>query len=122
MKGQSVLNAVFLYEDDGKTLEWIQQIDRDLTLSGRHTYLYIPSDGEAVENVVEHLNAAGVIVLLALKENRKDRAAIQKALSEKETFYFEPEIQNAQDVLKTAQQIRKRTVYDPVIEIGGSHI
>lgn len=122
MKGQSVLNAVFLYGDDGKTLEWIQQIDRDLTLSGRHTYLYIPSDGEAVENVVEHLNAAGMIVLLALKENRKDRAAIQKALREKETFYFEPEIQNAQDVLKTAQQIRKRTVYDPVIEIGGSHI
>lgn len=122
MKGQSVLNAVFLYGDDGKTLEWIQQIDRDLTLSGRHTYLYIPSDGEAVENVVEHLNAAGMIVLLALKKNRKDRAAIQKALREKETFYFEPEIQNAQDVLKTAQQIRKRTVYDPVIEIGGSHI
>ncbi|MCI7812695.1 MAG: GTP-binding protein [Robinsoniella sp.] len=122
MKGQSVLNAVFLYGDDGKTLEWIQQIDRDLTLSGRHTYLYIPSDGEAVENVVEHLNAAGMIVLLALKKNRKDRAAIQKALREKEAFYFEPEIQNAQDVLKTAQQIRKRTVYDPVIEIGGSHI
>ncbi|MDY3765827.1 MAG: GTP-binding protein [Lachnospiraceae bacterium] len=122
MKGQSVLNAVFLYGDDGKTLEWIQQIDRDLTLSGRHTYLYIPSDGEAVENVVEHLNAAGMIVLLALKKNRKDRAAIQKALREKEAFYFEPEIQNAQDVLKTAQQIRKRTVYDPVIEMGGSHI
>ena len=42
MKGQNILNAVFVYGNDDVKLELIQEIDKELTFEGRHTYLYIP--------------------------------------------------------------------------------
>ena len=60
-KGQSVLNALFFYGDQKTKLEWIEKVDRELTLSGRHTYLYVPKRNEPVEKIVDHLNAPALL-------------------------------------------------------------
>lgn len=122
MKGQNVVNALFVYGANSAKKEWIQDIDRELTLSGRHTYLYEPQEGEPAAEIVKHLNAAGIIVLLALNEDRKDIENIRKALSQEKTVLLELPLNTTQDVLGAAGQIRRKTVYSQDVTVGGSHI
>lgn len=122
MKGQNVVNALFVYGANSAKKEWIQDIDRELTLSGRHTYLYEPQEGEPAAEIVKHLNAAGIIVLLALNEDRKDIENIRKALSQEKTVLLELPLNTTQDVLGATGQIRRKTVYSQDVTVGGSHI
>lgn len=111
MKGQNVLNALFTYEVDSIKKEWIQDIDRELTLSGRHTYLYEPQEGEPAAKIVKHLNAAGIIVLLALNSDRKDIEEIKKSIEKEKIAFLEITLHSAEDVSKVAGKIRRKTVY-----------
>lgn len=67
--GQQALTVVFS-EEDGISKELLEEIEKKLILSGRHTYL-LKEDGisnpEALQDVVRHLNAAGMVVLLFLR-------------------------------------------------------
>jgi sulfate adenylyltransferase subunit 1 len=45
-------------------LEFVQKVEKELAILGRHTYLYAPKNGEDIKNVVKHLNNAGILVLL----------------------------------------------------------
>ena len=66
IKGQRAATIPFDLADDNITRSFVEQVEKELTLGGRHTYLYAPKDDEPVGLVVRHLNRAGIIVLLVL--------------------------------------------------------
>ena len=63
-KGQRALTMEFVAGQYGNTLEFVQKVEQELAIMGRHTYLYAPKKGEDVKLVVKHLNNAGILVLL----------------------------------------------------------
>ncbi len=63
-KGQRALTMEFVAGQYGNTMEFVQKVEKELAIMGRHTYLYAPKKGEDVKLVVKHLNNAGILVLL----------------------------------------------------------
>lgn len=63
-KGQRAITVEFNADKFDNTLEYVQKVEKQLAILGRHTYVYAPKEGEDVENVVNHLNNAGILVLL----------------------------------------------------------
>ncbi len=66
-KGQRSITVEFPIGEKGITEEFASKVEKELSSRGRHTYLYVPSQGDPVKEVVTHLNAAGILVLLAVK-------------------------------------------------------
>lgn len=66
LKGQTPLTIEFNLGADGVDIEFVEKLEKALSLDGRHTYLYQPEKNEPVATVVKHLNQAGLVVLLAL--------------------------------------------------------
>ncbi len=66
-KGQRSITVEFPIGEKGITEEFVSKVEKELSIRGRHTYLYVPSEGEPVKEVVSHLNEAGILVLLAAK-------------------------------------------------------
>lgn len=62
-KGQRSITVEFRPED-GIDFDYVQQVEKELSLRGRHTYSYAPKTDEDYSLVVKHLNNAGIIVLL----------------------------------------------------------
>lgn len=79
LKGQTPLTVEFQL-DDTVTLEYVEKIEKALSLEGRHTYLYAPEDGDAISTIVNHLTEAGIIVLLALDGQKVD-TRLQESIS-----------------------------------------
>ena len=79
LKGQTPLTVEF---ELGKeiTIEYVEKIEKALSLEGRHTYLYTPEEGENISTVVTHLNEAGILVLLALDGQKVDKR-LQESIS-----------------------------------------
>ena len=68
MKGQKAVTVEFIKEG---TIDraFVEDVEKALSLQGRHTYLYHPAASENYAETVRHLKAAGLIVLLVLDEN-----------------------------------------------------
>jgi sulfate adenylyltransferase subunit 1 len=62
-KGQRAVTVEFPAGTAGINYEFVQKVEKELSLLGRHTYLYAPKPGEDAGNVVKHLNNAGIVVL-----------------------------------------------------------
>ena len=69
LKGQTPVVVEFPIGKEGITLEFAEQVEKGLTVLGRHTYLYHPAASENYAETVRYLKAAGLIVLLVLDEN-----------------------------------------------------
>lgn len=80
LKGQTPLTVEFELGKDGVTVEYVEKIEKALSLEGRHTYLYTPEEGENISAVVTHLNEAGILVLLALDGQKVDKR-LQESIS-----------------------------------------
>lgn len=76
LKGQKALTYVFELNSDF-SLSFIEAVEKQLTQQGRHIYTYIPGEHESYINVINHLNEAGLIVLLALNPEVSKETAIQ---------------------------------------------
>ena len=63
-KGQRAITVEFNADKFDNSLEYVRKVEKQLAILGRHTYVYEPKEGEDVENVVNHLNNAGILVLL----------------------------------------------------------
>lgn len=68
LEGQRPVTVEFRLGKNGVTREFAEKVEKALVIAGRHTYLYQPKAGEPVADVVSHLNAAGIVVLLLLEE------------------------------------------------------
>lgn len=64
IKGQRAVTAEFPLGKAGITEELVEKVEKELINKGRHTYVYRPKADDPVETVVEHLNEAGIVVLL----------------------------------------------------------
>lgn len=67
-KGQRALTFEFKTGKFDTTLEYVQKVEKELSIRGRHTYLYVPKTGEDIVTVVNHLNNAGILVLLLVDD------------------------------------------------------
>jgi sulfate adenylyltransferase subunit 1 len=63
-KGQRAVTVEFPAGTAGIDYEFVQKVEKELSILGRHTYLYAPKEGEDAANVVKHLNNAGIVVLI----------------------------------------------------------
>lgn len=80
LKGQTPLTVEFELGKDEVTIEYVEKIEKALSLEGRHTYLYEPQEGENISTIVTHLNEAGILVLLALESQKVDKR-LQESIS-----------------------------------------
>ncbi len=62
-KGQRSLTVEFRPED-GLDFDYVQRVEKELSLRGRHTYSLAPKPYEDYALLVKHLNNAGILVLL----------------------------------------------------------
>ena len=69
LKGQTPVVVEFPIGKEGITLDFAEQVEKGLTVLGRHTYLNHPAASENYAETVRHLKAAGLIVLLVLDES-----------------------------------------------------
>ena len=102
--------------------EEIEQVEKELTLGGRHTYLYAPKDDEPVGLVVRHLNRAGIIVLLVLNKDLKNKEEIKGSLAKYSKYIKHWEEGEKGDVDSTVQTVRKITEYAEDVYGVASHI
>lgn len=63
-KGQRAITMEFVAGQYENTLEFVQKVEKELAVMGRHTYLYVPEKGTDISLVIKHLNNAGILVLL----------------------------------------------------------
>ena len=68
LKGQNAAVVEFPIGTEEITLKLVQQVEKRLSIEGRHTYLYHPQKGENISDIVLHLHEAGLVVLLAKEE------------------------------------------------------
>jgi len=62
-KGQRAITVEFKAGVAGVDYAFVQKVEKELAIRSRHTYLYAPRKGEIIEDVVRHLNNAGIVVL-----------------------------------------------------------
>lgn len=68
-KSQRSVTVEFNIGKNGVTHDFVAKVEKALSNEGRHTYLYEPKKADDVKLVVEHLNNAGIVVLLAANED-----------------------------------------------------
>lgn len=66
LEGQKPVTVEFRLGRNGVSRALAEKVEKGLVIAGRHTYLYQPESGEPVEEIISHLNAAGIVVLLLL--------------------------------------------------------
>lgn len=103
LKNQTPVTVEFPVGKEGITLKLVENVEKQLSASGRHTYLYVPVQGEDFAKTVHHLNEAGLIVLLALA----DQDAADAALKQEEYYYSGWQQENGTAVHEIVDFIRK---------------
>ena len=111
IKSQKAITVKFV---EGKTINraYVEEVEKALSIEGRHTYLYAPADGEAIETVVKHLHRAGLVVLLLVNEKQ------DKTLTGTYYLVFEGDA-NEEEV---SRQIRSASAYEGTIVAGRDYI
>ncbi len=113
LKGQIPLTVEFDLKQQGITRELAEKVESRLNGLGRHTYLYEPKDGEDYENVIRHLNEAGIIVLLLhVKNDEKSKDEIRRT-------WLQPA---SSDVTEIAELIKKETAFADYDSLEGDYI
>ena len=115
-KGQKAVTAVFVDGKDGVNRGFAEDVEKALNIEGRHTYLYAPKDGEDFVNVTEHLNRAGLVVLLFLSEKQ------EKVLTDSNIEFTTDWNTNGRAVEEAAAVIRKQSAYDGAAVDGFEYI
>lgn len=112
IKGQKAVTAVFVDGKDGVNRGFAEDVEKALNIEGRHTYLYAPKDGEDFINVTEHLNRAGLVVLLFLSEKQ------EKVLTDSNIEFTTDWNTNGRAAEEAAAVIKKQSAYDGAA-VGG---
>ncbi len=76
LSGQTPVTVEFRIGKNGVTRALAEKIEKQLTVLGRHAFLYQPEKDEPFEAVVPRLNEAGLIVLLLLDPETADEHRI----------------------------------------------
>lgn len=118
LKGQRAVVVEFPMGNGGFTRRQIEEIEKELTIQGRHTYLYEPKSRERAEDIVKHLQHAGILVLLAA---RPDEPGFHVQPDDSVHFAMKKE-QSREKTEDIAAYIRKISSYSPEVFAGGEYI
>ena len=66
---------VFRPGEDGSTLTAVEEAEYRLVRASRHTYVYVPEQGEDYRRTTEHLKDAGLVVLVVLQKEQTESIA-----------------------------------------------
>ena len=98
-------------------IETIHKVEKELVLRQRHTYLYHPSKGDSVIEVISHLQRAGIVVLFA-REDNVSVDGIEDILT-KDTYITGWMEESGDSVNDIADYIYKKTKIVTEVEDGG---
>ena len=118
LNGQSAVTVEFLVGQHGITLELAEQVEKQLSAEGRHTYLYAPEADEPVETVLHHLTEAGIVVLLVLDEVFAGKAFAQ----DNKTYYRNWQTDGTLTVSEAAEFVKKVSSYAAGVSVHGDFI
>ena len=68
LNGQKAVAVAFPVERQGITRGLLEKVEKELSIQGKHTYLYAPGSEENISDVIKHLHHAGVVTLLLVNE------------------------------------------------------
>ena len=116
LNGQSAVTVEFPVGQHGITLELAEQVEKQLSAEGRHTYLYAPEADEPVETVLHHLTEAGIVVLL-------DEAFAGKTFAQDDkTYYRNWQPDGTLTVSGAAEFVKKVSSYAAGVSVHGDFI
>ena len=118
LNGQSAVTVEFPVGQHGITLELAEQVEKQLSAEGRHTYLYAPEADEPVETVLHHLTEAGIVVLLVLDEAFAGKTFAQ----DDKTYYRNWQPDGAITVSEAAEFVKKVSSYAAGVSVHGDFI
>ena len=118
LNGQSAVTVEFPIGQHGITLELAEQVEKQLSAEGRHTYLYAPEADEPVETVLHHLTEAGVVVLLVLDEAFAGKTFAQ----DDKTYYRNWQPDGTLTVSGAAEFVKKVSSYAAGVSVHGDFI
>ena len=118
LNGQSAVTVEFPVGQHGITLEMAEQVEKQLSAEGRHTYLYAPEADEPVETVLHHLTEAGVVVLLVLDEAFAGKTFAQ----DDKTYYRNWQTDGTLTVSEAAEFVKKVSSYAAGVSVHGDFI
>ena len=118
LNGQSAVTVEFPVGQHGITLELAEQVEKQLSAEGRHTYLYAPEADEPVETVLHHLTEAGVVVLLVLDEAFAGKTFAQ----DNKTYYRNWQPDGTLTVSEAAEFVKKVSSYAAGVSVHGDFI
>ena len=118
LNGQSAVTVEFPVGQHGITLELAEQVEKQLSAEGRHTYLYAPEADEPVETVLHHLTEAGVVVLLVLDDAFAGKIFAQ----DDKTYYRNWQTDGTLTVSEAAEFVKKVSSYAAGVSVHGDFI
>lgn len=118
LNGQSAVTVEFPVGQHGITLELAEQVEKQLSAEGRHTYLYAPEADEPVETVLHHLTEAGIVVLLVLDEAFAGKTFAQ----DDKTYYRNWKTDGTLTVSGAAEFVKKVSSYAAGVSVHGDFI
>ena len=116
IKGQKAIIVPFAAGN--VTRDFVESVEKKLSIDGRHTYLYAPDIREDVNAVLKHLHHAGIIVLLFASEQQIAGIKVEGA----EVYNGDWNADGELDADEIADEIRKESVYDAAQVHDGNYI
>lgn len=117
VKGQTAIVVPF-NASSKVTRDYVEHVEKQLILDGRHTYLYAPGKDDDVNLVIKHLHHAGIIVLVYADKEIIDNIDV-KGIQIYDVLGEVSDDASANDV---AGLIRKKSAFDGTSVHDGSHI
>ncbi|MBO5489249.1 MAG: sulfate adenylyltransferase [Eubacterium sp.] len=105
LNGQKAATIQFVKNHANINRSYVEDIEKALSVEGRHTYLYAPQGGEDIAIVLKHMYRAGLVVLLLV-----DEAQASQITSKDENYVTEWD-KYGQDVDDVARFICEYTAY-----------
>lgn len=117
VKGQTAIVVPF-NASSKVTRDYVEHVEKQLILDGRHTYLYAPEKDDDFNLVIKHLHHAGIIVLVYADKEITDNIDV-KGIQIYDVLGEVSDDASANDV---AGLIRKKSAFDGTSVHDGSHI
>lgn len=117
VKGQTAIVVPF-NASSKVTRDYVEHVEKQLILDGRHTYLYAPGKDDDFNIVIKHLHHAGIIVLVYADKEITDNIDV-KGIQIYDVLGEVSDDASANDV---AGLIRKKSAFDGTSVHDGSHI
>lgn len=117
VKGQTAIVVPF-NASSKVTRDYVEHVEKQLILDGRHTYLYAPGKDDDFNLVIKHLHHAGIIVLVYADKEITDNIDVKGI----QIYDVLGEVSDDAFANDVAGLIRKKSAFDGTSVHDGSHI